>query len=90
MPEFAVEMLRVITLDALPAAEAHVHRPPGSEEGGQCSHVGSWGAAAAEAHGQPRIPGFIEQSAGARNAPTYDPIQDMLERAQPNNNKKKQ
>lgn len=28
------------------------------------------------------------QSAGARNASTYDPIQDMLDRAQPKKNKR--
>ena len=32
---------------------------------------------------------LAEQSAGVRNAPTYDPIQDMLDRAQPDNKKKR-
>ena len=30
---------------------------------------------------------LAEQSAGARNASTYDPIQDMLDRAQPKKKK---
>lgn len=31
---------------------------------------------------------LAEQSAGARNASTYDPIQDMLDRAQPKKKKR--
>jgi hypothetical protein len=31
---------------------------------------------------------LAEQSEGARNASTYDPIQDMLNRAQPKKNKR--
>ena len=31
---------------------------------------------------------LAEQSAGARNASTYDPIQDMLDRAQPKKTKR--
>ena len=56
MPKFAVEMLGVVALDALAAAEAHVNGAPGSQECWQCSHVGSRRAPTAEACSEARVP----------------------------------
>ncbi|MEQ1807601.1 MAG: hypothetical protein ABL900_19650 [Burkholderiaceae bacterium] len=51
VPELAVQVFRVITLDALARAQAEVDRPPGGEERGKCSHVRLRRSAAAEARG---------------------------------------
>ncbi len=65
MPQLAVEMFRVIALDALAAAETHIDRPPGREKGGKGSHVGLRRAPAAEGGGDLGIARGVEQAAGA-------------------------
>ena len=61
VPEFAVQVLRMRALHALPRAEAHVDRAPGAEERREGAHVGLRRAAAAEARGDARIAGLVEQ-----------------------------
>src|SRR5690606_22201662 len=63
VPELAIEMLGVITLDALAAAEAHVDRSPCREEGGQRAHICGRRPAPAKARCHTRIAGFVEQAA---------------------------
>ena len=65
MPELAVKMLRVIALDALAAAEAHVDRAPGREKGGKGAHVGLRRAAAAEARRDLRVARCVQEAARA-------------------------
>ena len=59
VPQFAIEMLGVVALHALPRAKAHVDRTPRCQERGQRSHVGRWRAAPAEARGNARISCFV-------------------------------
>src|SRR5208282_3194602 len=66
MPKFAVEMLGMGTLDALAAAEAHVDRPPGSQQRGERPHIGNRRAAAAETDGEARVPGRVSKPCAAR------------------------
>ena len=63
MPELAVQVLGVVALDALPRAEAHVHRPPRAEERREGAHVRLRRAAAAEARGHARVAGFVGDAA---------------------------
>ena len=65
MPELAVQMFRVVALDALARAEAHVDRPPGAEESGERAHVRLRRASAAEAYCETRITRFVGQAGGA-------------------------
>jgi hypothetical protein len=55
VPELAVEVLGVVALDALAAAEAEVDRPDRGEERRQRAHVVGRRAAAAEARGDARV-----------------------------------
>src|SRR6266508_526447 len=66
MPKLAVEVLRVIAFDPLPAAETHVDRAPGREQRRQCPHISGWRPATTEACRNPRIAGCIEQAARSR------------------------
>src|SRR5262245_21994215 len=65
MPQLAVKMLRVVALDALPAAEAEIGRSPSREERRERSHVLGRCAAAAEARGETREARFVGQPLGA-------------------------
>ena len=65
VPELAVEVLGVIALDALAAADALIHRPPGGQEGGEGAEVGGGDAARAQGHRQPRIAGLVHEPLGA-------------------------
>ena len=61
VPELAVEVLGVVALDALAAADALVHRAPRREERGEGAEVGRGDAARAEGHRQPRVAGLVDE-----------------------------
>ena len=65
VPELAVEMFGVGAFDALPRAETVVDRPPRREKGGERAHVIGGRAAVAEARGEARQAGFVDQAFGA-------------------------
>ena len=65
VPELAVEMLRVVTLDALPGAEPLVDRAPGAHEGGEGAHILDRRAAAARGGGEARVAVLVDQPLGA-------------------------
>ena len=65
VPELAVEVLAVVALDPLPGPETHVDGPPRGEEGGEGPHVLGGGAAAPEAHREPREPRLVHEPPGA-------------------------
>ena len=65
MPELAIEVFRVVTLDALPRSEAHVDRAPGGEECREGAHVRLWRAGSTQAHREPRIARCVGQAGGA-------------------------
>ena len=68
VPELAVEVLAVVALDALSRAEAHVDGTPRGEEGRQRPHVLGGGAAASEAHREPREARLVHEPLGADGA----------------------
>ena len=80
MPQLPVEMLRVVALDALPAAEAEVDRAPRGEERRERLHVVGRRAAAAEARGNARVAGLVEQPLRAHLA---EPRRHEVERLLP-------
>ena len=59
VPQLAVEMLGVVALDPLAAAESHVDRGDRTEEGGEGAHVIGGGAAAAETGGNLGVAGLV-------------------------------
>ena len=65
VPELAVEMLRVVALDALAGAEAHVDRAPRREKRGERPHVRLRRAGAAQADGETRITRLVGEARGA-------------------------
>src|SRR3974377_526077 len=64
-------MLRMVALDSLPAAEAHIDRAPGSEKRRQRSHVGRRRSAAPEASCEPRISGLIDHPSRTRGVELF-------------------
>ena len=82
VPELAVEMLGMVALDALAAAEAEIDRTPGREEGREGPHVLGRRAAAAEADREARIAFCVAQPPGADLA---HPAGDDVERLVPGN-----
>jgi hypothetical protein len=66
VPQLAVQVLRVIALDALPRAETHVDRPPSREKRREGAHVGLRRAAAAEARSHARITRFVGKALGTQ------------------------
>ncbi len=65
VPQFAVEMLGVIALHALPRAETHIDQPPSRQERRQRTHIGGGRTAAAEARGEARIAGLVDEAGGS-------------------------
>src|SRR3990172_3909661 len=58
-------MFGMIALESLAAAVTLIELAPGGHEGGPCAHILDRRAAPARGEGEPRITGFIQQTAGA-------------------------
>src|SRR5512132_3472466 len=64
VPELAVQVLGVMTLDPLTASDALVDRTPRGEECGEGAEVGRRDTARPESRGEPRIPRLVDEALG--------------------------
>ncbi len=80
VPELAVEMLGVVALHALTAADPLIHGSPGGEERREGPEVGGRDAAGAERGRQPRISRLVGEPLGPDG---HEPIREHVERLVP-------